>query len=215
MQHAEQLSQGLTAIVIFGGGLKEDNATGRWRTTNFNEGDHFGVQGDRLRVVAGGMLAKGSSDSLLILLGGKGQLAAIPDAPCVADVMKQELVELGIEAERIITERESGSTYQQLIQLQKIMAEKSFSSLILISNRYNIPRIQAMIEYAPGLDRLKGLLQNQRIRLESAEEIAIKYDPETWEETVGRAYQSEAMKKRVKLEEKGVREIKAGTYRYH
>lgn len=215
MQHAEQLSQESSAIVIFGGGLKKDETTGRWRTTNFDEGDRFGVQGDRLRVVAGSMFAKGSSDPPLILLGGKGQLAAIPDAPCVADVMKQELVELGVEAERIIAERESGSTYQQLIELQKIMAEKRFSSLILISNRYNIPRIQAMIEYAPGLDTLKDLLQNRRIRLESAEEIAIKYDPETWEETIDRAYQSEAMRQRVQLEEKGVEEIKAGIYQYH
>jgi hypothetical protein len=215
MQFTEQQSQESPTIVIFGGGLKKENATGRWRTTNFNEGDRFGVQGDRLRVVAGSMLAKEYPKSTVIALGGVGQLKDIPGAPAVADVIKRELIELGVAEDRITTECESGSTYQQLAALQSMLARERDGDLLFISNRYNIPRIQAMIEYAPGLDTLKSLLQNDKIKLASAEDIAIEHEPEAWQETIERAYQSEAMQKRVQLEEKGVREIREGTYRYH
>lgn len=204
-----------TIIVIFGGGLKKDDATGRWRTTNFDEGDRFGVQGDRLRVVAGSMLAEDYPKSTVIALGGRGQLKDIPDAPAVADVIKRELIELGVAEDRITAERESGSTYQQLVAFQSMLPAGNNRDLILISNRYNIPRIEAMIGYAPGLDALKDLFQNQKIKLKSAEDVAIEREPQVWEEVIGRAYQSEAMRKRARLEEKGVAEIKAGTYRYH
>lgn len=204
-----------TTIVIFGGSLKKDDATGRWRTTNFDEGDRFGVQGDRLRVVAGGMLAEDYPESTVIALGGRGQLKDIPDAPAVADAIKRELIELGVAEDRITTERESGSTYQQLVAFQSMLPAGKNMDLIFVSNRYNVPRIQAMIEYAPGLDTLKDLLNNHGIRLESAEEIAIKHEPEAWQEIIDRAYHSEAMQQRISLEEKGVAEIRVGTYRYH
>ena len=39
------------AIAVLGGNLVKDQS-GKWRTTNFEEGDIFGALGDRLRVVA-------------------------------------------------------------------------------------------------------------------------------------------------------------------
>jgi len=93
-----------TAIVILGGGLKKD-ADGRWRTTNYDEsGDNFGVSGDRLRVVAANYLYKNNQEQLIIASGGKGQLKNIPGAPAVSEVLKRELIELGVPEEKIIEE---------------------------------------------------------------------------------------------------------------
>ncbi len=132
------------AIVIIGGGLVKDKE-GFWRTTTFKEGDDFGALGDNLRVVAGSILAKKYPDALVIALGGKGQLEKIKDAPTVASIIKKELVSLGIDPLKIICEEKSGSTFQQLRELKKIIEDKRIESLLIISNKYHLPRVEAML----------------------------------------------------------------------
>ncbi len=47
-QHMKKL------LAILGGDLVRDVATGKWRTTTFEDaGDKFGILGDQLRVIAG------------------------------------------------------------------------------------------------------------------------------------------------------------------
>jgi len=201
----------MKAIAIIGGGLKNDNS--RWRTTYFNEeGDDFGALGDRLRVLAGGLLYEENPQSLIIALGGKGQLKDIPDAQAVSAVIKNELVELGIPAENIIIENQSGNTFEQLRELQKIILDNNFEDISVISNRYHLPRIKAMIELD---EKFREKLEGGRVEILSAEEILIKYSPDEWKENIEAAYNSEAMKKRISLEANGVKEIKEGVYKYN
>src|SRR3989344_8965817 len=100
-------------IVVLGGGLVEDG--GKFRTTNFNEGDTFGALGDRLRVEAANVLFKRDPSSEIVALGGKGQYNQTSNYPPVSSVIKQELIELGVPEEQILAETKSGSTYQQLL----------------------------------------------------------------------------------------------------
>lgn len=213
--HCTQRDPKSEAIAILGGGLKKDG--NKWRTTNFEEGDKFGCLGDRLRVIAGSYLyrdrERGGQNLLVIASGGRGQLEGIADAPTLAEVLSGELVEMGVPADKIYKEDQSGNTYQQLKELDNLVLTMGFMKFSIISNDYHLHRIRAMIELAPGLINLKNLLFNGGLSLESAEKIVLSCDPR-WEEIIKRAYASEAMKERIKLEERGVAQIKLGTYKF-
>jgi DNA-binding protein len=200
------------AIVILGGSLIKDN--NKWRTTNFNEGDNFGLSGDRLRVVAASYLYRKGANQLFIALGGKGQLKNIPKAVPVAKIIRQELIELDVPKGKIIIEVKSGNTYQQLRALQIIIKEKKLPNVVIISNKHHFPRLKAMIEYNPALLALKRMLYSSQINFKSAEEIVMKYQPKIFGKIISRAYKSRAMKERIKLEQRGVKQIKNGTYKF-
>jgi len=197
-----------TIIIILGGGLTRDK-DGKWRTTNFNEkGDSFGAVGDRLRVIAGSCLRKNNPNSLIIASGGKGQYENKIDTPNISEIIKNELIELDIPAKNIILETNSGNTYQQLKEIQKIITKLDSQQAIIISNKYHLPRIRAMIKYNKNLKNLSMIL------LQSAEEILIKHKPKQWRAIIESAYKSGAMKKRIALEVRGVKQIKEGIYNY-
>lgn len=201
-------------IAILGGALKKGD-DGKWRTTNYGEaGDKFNTQGDRLRVVAASHLYKNDPSQTIITFGGKGQLAHISDVPAVAEVIKNELIELGVGAENIVIETDSGSTFQQLRELNAIVREKEFSKIAILSNRWHLPRITAMIETIEDLFDLRQLLRERRIGLCSAEDIVLEHDKENWGKIIADAYAGEPMKQRIALEQRGVAEIKSGVYKY-
>lgn len=196
------------AIVIIGGGLVKDK--GKWRTTNFKEGDKYGVKGDRLRVDAAEYLFRENEENEIIALGGKGQLKDIPDAPTVSEAIKQELKELGVPDDRIIKEEESGNSWQQLQELKKILKEHEFENVVVISNKYHLLRIEAMMEQDV---EFKELLSSGKLELQAAEEILIEKEPGKWKDEIDRAYDTEAMRERIALEERGVRDLKEGKYK--
>ena len=198
-----------TAIVILGGGLKKE-ADGRWRTTNYDECDNFGVSGDRLRVVAAKYLYNKNPEQLIIVSGGKGQLKDIPDAPTVAEIIKKELTELGIPEEVIIKEEKSGNTFQQLEELKKIIKEKGLKNIGLLSNEWHLPRIKAMLEQ---LDELREISESATVEFLPAEEICLEYDKEAWQEMIEKARESEALKERIGREENGIEDIREGRYK--
>ncbi|MFH0923775.1 MAG: YdcF family protein [Candidatus Falkowbacteria bacterium] len=195
------------AIIIIGGGLVKEK--GKWRTTNFNEGDNFAVQGDRLRVAAADYIFKNNPEQILIALGGKGQYENIPNVPTVAEVIKRELVEIGVPVEKIIKEDQSGNTWQQLQELKKIIVGKKLENVIIISNEYHLPRIKAMVEKDLELNKM---LDAAKIKLQSAEEIIIEHEPDQ-KKKIESVYKSKAMRERIALEQKGVIDIKKGRYK--
>jgi len=197
-------------IVVLGGALKKVSP-GYWRTTTFDDaGDNFGVQGDRLRVVAAAYLAAADPDSLILVSGGKGQLTNVAEAPTVASVIKKELIDLGLPARRIREEDQSGTTYQQLLALQKIIRQDRPDKVIIISNLWHLPRIQAFLDYRPELPLARSVSE---LQLVDAEKVAIENDSATWTKIIESAYNSKAMKSRMELEQRGVREIKNDHYR--
>ncbi len=196
------------AIVVLGGGLIKDKS-GKWRTTNFNEGDNFGVSGDRLRVLAASYLYK-DNPRIIIVSGGRGQLSNIPNAPTIAEVLKKELIDLGVPASEIIEEDNSDNTWQQLQKLKKIIDKMQLRDVTVISNKWHLPRIKELIKK----DRkLTSLFSDKAIKLISAERIVIRDNPKKWKGAIKLAYNSEAMKDRIKREKKGIGEIKKGTYK--
>jgi hypothetical protein len=200
-------------LAILGGDLVRDVATGKWRTTTFEDtGDKFGILGDQLRVIAGWHLYQEDPSLRIVVLGGESNWAS--DAPTIAMVMKHEFIELGVSGQAIGTERRSFNTYQQLYSLQDIIEGEMWASVLIVSNRYHLERIQAIIEHAPALLMLRQLHALGPFKLQEAEEILIAGDANRWKARIDAAYRSAAMRERIAREERGVRQIREGTYMF-
>ena len=197
------------AIIILGGGMVKDGKV--WRTMNLDEGTQLGALGDKLRVEAANILYNENPKILLIASSGKGMYKDVVDAPVPAEVIKQELIDLGVEEASILTEEKSDNTYQQLQELKKIINEHNLSEVRIISNRYHVPRIKAMIEKD---NELRALSEQKKIQAVSAEEVLIKHDLKQWKDKIDKAYESKEMKKRITIEEQGVQDIKSGIYKF-
>lgn len=195
------------AIIILGGGMAE-NPDGTWRTTNYKENDNFGALGDRMRVVAASYLYKDDPSQIIFALGGKGQMADAKRAPAVSGLIKQELIQIGVPRCNIITEAESKNTFGQLQAVKKIVKKYKFKKIIIISNKYHLPRIEAMFKKD---EALKSVVKYCQVELTEAEKIVIKKEP--WQKKeIDLAYKSKAMQKRIASENKGVIDINKGRY---
>ncbi len=209
----------IDAIVILGGGLIKDK--NGWRTIRFgdmkNSSAAEDVFGDNLRVVAGYFLYKNQQERektpLILVSGGRGYLRKVKGAPCVAKVLKKELLKLGIPRSVILEEKKSDNTYQQLKILSALILKNKWKNIAIVSNWYHLPRVRAIIENVKDLEFLKNQIKSKKIFLLSAENIVLKYDKKKWGDTIARAMKSKWMKKRIVLEKQGIRQLKAGLYK--
>jgi len=195
-------------IYILGGGMVKDKE--KWRTMRLDEGTKLGALGDRLRVEATYVLYKNNPELLFLSSGSKGMYKDIQNAPTGAELIKTELIELGIPKNKIFKEDKSVNTWQQLQKLKEVINKENLSHAYILSNRYHLPRIKTMIEKD---NKLNILLEQGKIELISAEEILIESDPDKWKEKIDKAYAHEQMKKRISMEEKGVKDINSGKYK--
>jgi len=62
--------------------------------------------------------------------------------------------------------------------------------------------------------RLKKLLSKDKLKIEAAEDILMVNDSKEWQNKIKNAYKSERMKKIIKIERQGVKQIREGTYKY-
>ncbi|MDD5554646.1 MAG: YdcF family protein, partial [Patescibacteria group bacterium] len=203
-------------IVVLSAGIKRDKS-GKWVSTDLIEAENFaGAPGGKARVMAASYIYKENPESFIVASGGHGSDKNIIGVkhPRLSKILKRELEESGVPDGKIIEENKSRTTYQQLLELQKITVEKGIRNIIIISNRYHLPRIRAMIKYGPGLNFLKKMLSDLNIKLISAENLLIKHRPGKWKKIIEKAYKSKDMIARIKLERKGVEQIKRGTYKF-
>ena len=153
--------QKIDVLVILGGGLIKDK--NGWRTIRFsdigNNSATTDVFGDSLRVLAGHLLyeneLKKNPDSLILVSGGRGYLRKVKGAPPVAQVLKKELAYLGVPKNKILEEKKSNSTYRQLEILSGLMLKNKWKKIVIVSNRYHLPRVSAFIENIGDLKFLK------------------------------------------------------------
>lgn len=196
-----------TGIVILGGGLVQ-NPDGKWRTTNYEEGDNFGALGDRMRVTAGSCVYKDKPGSIIFALGGKGQLNAAKGAPAVSEVIKQELVKMGVPDKDIFVETDSKTTFEQLRAIKGLALKHGLKKIFIVSNRYHLPRIEAMLK----MKELEDVLKPYEVGVIEAEKTAQDHEP-TLKNEIESAYRSEAMKNRMAMENKGMEDINKGKYK--
>ncbi len=203
--------QDRNTIYILGGGLTKGK-DGVWRTIDWKTTDErFGKTADRFRIIAAHLLYEKNPDSILIASGGQGQLKEVlHDDLTVAHVMKRELTLLGVPEKAIEEESTSGTTAGQLRALIGFVVKDRLNRVCILSNRYHLPRIRTLIEHVPGL----ATLRKMRIELISAEEVLLQYKPAKWHQIIDEFYDDPDTKAMLESEERGVRQIKDGTYRY-
>lgn len=204
------------AIVVLSAGIKQDK-NDNWVSTDLAEPKNLAsAPGGKARVIAASYIYKDNPENFIIASGGHGSDKNILGVkhPGLSKFLKKELIESGVPANKIIEESKSNTTYQQLLELQKIVVEKEIKNIIIISNRYHLPRVRAMIEYGPGLNIFKKMFGDSDIKLKSAEDILIKHKPEKWKKIIDKVYESRDMIAKISLEKKGVGQIKKGTYSF-
>ena len=118
---------------------------------------------------------------------------------------------MGVPAGYIIIEQKSGTTFSQLKNIASIISKRQIKSINIISNEFHLPRIKTMLAYAPELPKL---YKSVKVKLVSAEKICLRYDSKKWESIARPTIISPAMKQRIKLEQKGIGDMKAGRYRF-
>ena len=196
-------------ITFILGGSAVKSPEGGWHTTDFSEGDIFGILGDYVRPKAAAVLFRAKKINHIVVLGGKGQLSNKPGAPYISEVIRDELIDDGVPQDRIETERKSGNSLEQLMACATIVKKRKWNpgDVGLLSNDYHLPRLQAMMETFESLKILRDC------ELISAEAVLMEYQSEEWREIINTAYRSKSMKLRMVLEKKGVEDIQSGKYR--
>ncbi len=194
---------------ILGGGLLK-GPDSQWHTIELGKGgDEFAASNDRWRVVAAYQLWQVDPTVKLVVLGGKGQLEKT-DAPSVAEAIRLELVELGVPGKNIVTETQSGNSYQQLQQIARLAREMKLKQISILTNEWHCPRIAAMLEHAPGIKESLGAVKAQLIAAESVLEKVSG----AWRDRVEAARRDPTIRKRVELEARGVSQIQSGSYKF-
>lgn len=198
------------AIVVLAGAIWKDQA-GHWVSTGLTEEENaFGAPGGALRVAAAAELARQHESAMVVASGGRGYDVpkdAPEDKPLLAYVLKRELSESGVSDSRIISEEHSNSTYQQLQEIEKLIMQKNWQSVMLITNRYHVERLTAMIE-----KKFPEILNV--VQAVSAEEVLIGAHPEQWKSDIENAYAGSWMAERITREKQGVAQIQNGTYHF-
>lgn len=177
----------------------------------YEEGDLLGNRGGRLRMTAAAHLQKDDPESFIVASGGTASRPGMEGKPHVSESLEVELISLGIPTEKIIKESNSLSTFQQLIEIQKIMENRKPKEVIFVTNIYHVDRVRWMIKLAP---RLGALRKKHKTLVKSAESILLDKDPEKWKKVISGLYERPDIKKIIESELQGIKDIKSGTYKF-
>jgi hypothetical protein len=194
-------------IILLCGDLVEDECFEIYRSSYYNEVGDYSSMGGVARIRSSVELYRDCEYDQIIVTGGYGKLKGKIEKE-VAKYYNDELQTAEKLRVDTVLEIDSNNTYEQLLNCLDLFTEKDAVSII--TNTYHIGRVSAFITHMPELEKYnKG-----NVCICSAESIlshvntALNYEIEM-------AYKSEAMKKRIEMEKKGIEAIKNGTYNFN
>ncbi len=199
-------------IVLFPAGVTR-NARGKWVSTDLTaEDNRAGAPGGKLRVLATRILARQYPEAFIITGGARGY--DIPpgtpvDRPPLGEILQDELLACGIASNRLIIEYRSNSTYQELQELDTLLTKQEFGRLLLVTSRWHLPRLIAMIE-----SKFRLLQKRTTLEYVAAEDVLESEDSKYWHEIIKRAYNSDFMIQRMLQEQSGIKQIHENTYSF-
>lgn len=200
------------AILVLPAGIKQDSS-GRWVSTDLTpEDDAHGAPGGKLRIHAASILAALHPRAVIITGGGKGfdvDARISNERPLLAEILRDELLEVGIPLERMQLDWNSQTTYQGLQELDNIIQKSIMRRIVVVTNRYHLGRVHAMIE-----TKFSHILPRVMLEFVGAEDVLVVHNEARWRSHIEKAYLSEFMKKRIAMEEEGATQIRLGTYRF-
>lgn len=124
------------AIVL--SGMVDDNATEVYGEPSYNDNVE--------RLLAAFQLLREGRVKNVLLSGGSGRFDR--SGPVEADVLAQQLRTWGIDPARIVEERLSRNTRENAAESAKVVKQQGWSSLLLITSAYHLPRALACFEQA-------------------------------------------------------------------
>jgi hypothetical protein len=207
------------AIFILSGGIVRivRGVHVRFRSTAYRDLDFHGMMtAGKTRVIAAAELGRAFPAAMLVPTS-----RVEPDFPTHAAVMAAELVRYGVPRERIVLEERSVSTVTELIELPKLAQVYGWRRIVVVTNAYHFPRIRAMVERLPQFARTDDAQFHaswpsfdggcRTLTLVAAEEVLRLRNPR-YDRLIRVAEATDAFKKRLEAEERGLRQLLEGTY---
>lgn len=224
------------AFYILSGGItkvKLDDEV-KWRSGSYADLDPHGLaSGGKARVLATAELEQYFPQSVIVTNSHYEK-----EAPTHAEVASQELVHYGVPQERIILHPESNSTFTELTDLVRMVVDKNWQHVAVVTNEFQIPRAEEMLRqilveeeleqqkekiktiYTEALSNFKRenreyilkFKQNKtKITFVAAENV-LPHRDKKYLSLIEKARETDAYKKRVETERQAVEQLKAGVY---
>jgi len=195
-------------VSILGADIRNDK--GIWHTNDIKMSDSDCTpEIVSFRVVAAAHVEKANPEAIFFVQGGWGGWQN-PSRPSIASVMKRELQELGVPAEKILMDEKSEKTFSQLCILQNFVSLQPVDAVTVLSNVWHLPRIAALLKHTRELD----ILRTYHPTLIGAEDVLLAADLAKWNDKVAMAQNHSAMQKIIAAEAMGVKQIQDGTYKF-
>ncbi len=129
------ISKPYDVAVVLGGGTTFDFETG---LIDFHE------SADRFFIAL--ELYKQKKVKKLLISGGSGSMVRTEQIE--ADFIKQYLIQIGVPEHDILIDNTSRNTHQNAVNSKKIIEQHHFSSILLITSAYHMPRAEACFNKA-------------------------------------------------------------------
>ena len=114
----------------------------RYSSGSYTELDVAGlVSGGKARVIAAAEIAR-FYPGVIILANGN----TFENAPPDARVIKEELTRYGASHRRVLLQQMSYSTFTELVELVKLVAEHKWHRIAIITNSFQVPRAQELLK---------------------------------------------------------------------
>lgn len=209
------------AIFVLAGGIRKDK-DGKYRSLTYEESDTSGkITGSIYRIFATAEISHYFPNTFIVTTSKYAGVKPQEDnTPTIAKVMHDELTSLGVKKEKIILEEESTSTFTELFEMAKLTSQKHWKRIGVVTNGYHVPRIEKMYELIDKFSPDDALLESSieylksrvKVTIISSEEIlrTVNNDFKNLEKKV---MTMAAYLDRVRLEEKGIRDLKEQKYK--
>ena len=78
----------------------------------------------------------------VVVCGGQGKNEPAPEA----EVMRDELISLGVDADMILTDTTSVSTHSNIRNAMALLADRNVTKVLIVTSDYHLPRAMAIAE---------------------------------------------------------------------
>lgn len=206
-------------ISILSGGVTVTKAPRevKYRTAGYLDRDekHLAT-GGRVRIIAGAYAAHAFPHTFL--LTNSGVPDNFPDGPTEAALNASELRELGVPSSQILSQDQSFSTAQELLALAKLVTERGWENIAIISNDYHLERVketlihlEALAPREPHVHSAIRNLQNKHIMFIGAEKMLSMINPH-YAQLFKRVESSPLFLERIAAEKRGIQALREKRY---
>jgi len=215
------------AFFILVGAMKFNENKNRYESGSFVDSDENSLRstglslstGGKDRVFAASEMHQAFPDATIVPMSRTRD----ESKPTYATVAKNELLQKGVAAEKILLEENSVSTITSYLEAAKLWSENKWQNIVFITSDWHLDRAQALLnhienftesdeEKAP-LTEFVTALQQESLQIQflsSTNILSIKSDK--YATLFEQLRHDEGMQRRVEVENEALDQIRSGTY---